>query len=193
MKVLLIKDVYKLGRAGDIKKVADGYGRNFLLPQRLAVLATEGALKQVQKIKSQAEISRNTQNNELAGVAELIKAVTLTFPAKAGDTGKLYGSITTQDIASALSEQIKTEIKRQQIGIQPIRALGEFTANVRLTMDLVPEFKIIVHREGESAESVTAKAEEEKAEKKKGGKGKEAPVSEAPAEEAVAEETPAAE
>jgi large subunit ribosomal protein L9 len=193
MKVLLIKDVYKLGRAGDIKKVADGYGRNFLLPQRLAVLATEGALKQVQKIKSQAEISRNTQNNELAGVAELIKAVTLTFPAKAGDTGKLYGSITTQDIASALSEQIKTEIKRQQIGIQPIRALGEFTANVRLTMDLVPEFKIIVHREGESAESVTTKAEEEKVEKKKGGKGKEAPVSEAPAEEAVAEETPAAE
>jgi large subunit ribosomal protein L9 len=193
MKVLLIKDVYKLGRAGDIKKVADGYGRNFLLPQRLAVLATEGALKQVQKIKSQAEISRNTQNNELAGVAELIKAVTLTFPAKAGDTGKLYGSITTQDIASALSEQIKTEIKRQQIGIQPIRALGEFTANVRLTMDLVPEFKIIVHREGESAESVTAKAEEEKAEKKKGGKGREAPVSEAPAAEAVAEETPAAE
>jgi large subunit ribosomal protein L9 len=196
MKVLLIKDVYKLGRAGDIKKVADGYGRNFLLPQRLAVLATEGALKQVQKIKSQAEISRNTQNNELSGVAELIKAVTLTFPAKAGDTGKLYGSITTQDIATALSEQIKTEIKRQQIGIQPIRALGEFTANVRLTMDLVPEFKIIVHREGESAETVTAHAQEEKeekAEKKKGGKGKEAPVSEAHAEEAVAEETPAAE
>jgi large subunit ribosomal protein L9 len=196
MKVLLIKDVYKLGRAGDIKKVADGYGRNFLLPQRLAVLATEGALKQVQKIKSQAEISRNTQNNELSGVAELIKAVTLTFPAKAGDTGKLYGSITTQDIATALSEQIKTEIKRQQIGIQPIRSLGEFTANVRLTMDLVPEFKIIVHREGESAETVTAHAQEEKeekAEKKKGGKGKEAPVSEVPTEEAVAEETPAAE
>lgn len=193
MKVLLIKDVYKLGRAGDIKKVADGFGRNFLLPQRLAVLATEGALKQVQKIKAQAEISRNTQNNELSGVAEQIKAVTLTFPAKAGDTGKLYGSITTQDIATALSEQIKTEIKRQQIGIQPIRALGEFTANVRLTMDLVPEFKIIVHREGESADSVTAKAEEEKVEKKKGGKGKEAAATEAPAEEAVAEETPAAE
>jgi large subunit ribosomal protein L9 len=188
MKVLLIKDVYKLGRAGDIKKVADGYGRNFLLPQRLAVLATEGALKQVQKIKAQAEISRNTQNNELSGVADQIKGVTLTFPAKAGDTGKLYGSITTQDIATALSEQIKTEIKRQQIGIQPIRALGEFTANVRLTMDLVPEFKIIVHREGESAESVTAHAEEEKVEKKKGGKSKEAAV-----EEAVAEEAPAAE
>jgi large subunit ribosomal protein L9 len=191
MKVLLVKDVYKLGRAGDIKKVADGYGRNFLLPQRLAVLATEGALKQVQKIKAQAEISRNAQNNELAGVADQIKAVTLTFPAKAGDTGKLYGSITTQDIASALSEQIKFEIKRQQVGIQPIRSLGEVTGNVRLTMDLVPEFKIIVHREGESADSVTAVApvEEEKVEKKKGGKSKEAPAT----EETVAEEAPAAE
>lgn len=191
MKVLLVKDVYKLGRAGDIKKVADGYGRNFLLPQRLAVLATEGALKQVQKIKTQAEISRNAQNNELSGVAEQIKAVTLTFPAKAGDTGKLYGSITTQDIASALSEQIKFEIKRQQVGIQPIRSLGEVTGNVRLTMDLVPEFKIIVHREGESADSVTAAApvEEEKVEKKKGGKSKEAPAT----EETAVEETPAAE
>jgi large subunit ribosomal protein L9 len=196
MKVLLMKDVYKLGRAGDIKKVADGYGRNFLLPQKLAVLATEGALKQVQKIKSQAEITRNPQNNELAGVADQIKAVTLTFPAKAGDTGKLYGSITTQDIASALSEQIKFEIKRQQVGIQPIRSLGEITGNVRLTMDLVPEFKIIVHREGESAETVTAVApaavEEEKVEKKKGGKAKD--VKEAPAaEETAVEEVPAAE
>jgi len=191
MKVLLMKDVYKLGRAGDIKKVADGYGRNFLLPQRLAVLATEGALKQVQKIKAQAEISRNVQNNELSGVAEQIKTVTLTFPAKAGDTGKLYGSITTQDIASALSEQIKFEVKRQQVGIQPIRSLGEFTGNVRLTMDLVPEFKIIVHREGESADTVTAApaVEEEKVEKKKGGKSKEA----AAPEEPVAEEAPAAE
>lgn len=191
MKVLLIKDVYKLGRAGDIKKVADGYGRNFLLPQKLAVLATEGALKQVQKIKSQAEVSRNAQNNELSGVADQIKAVTLTFPAKAGDTGKLYGSITTQDIATALSEQIKFEIKRQQVGIQPIRSLGEITGNVRLTMDLVPEFKIIVHREGESADSVAAAApvEEEKVEKKKGGKSKEAPAT----EETVVEAAPAAE
>jgi len=167
MKVLLIKDVYKLGRAGDIKKVADGYGRNFLLPQGLAVLATEGAMKQVQKIKAQAEIRRNTQNDELKGVADLIKDVTLVFPAKAGETGKLYGSITTGDIATALTEKIRHEIKRQQVDTQPIRTLGEFTAHVRLTMDLVPEIKIIVHREGESIETVTGHHEEPaKAEKK---------------------------
>jgi large subunit ribosomal protein L9 len=166
MKVLLIKDVYKLGRAGDIKKVADGYGRNFLLPQGLAVLATEGALKQVQKIKAQAEVRRNTQNSELKGVADLIKEVTLIFPAKAGDTGKLYGSITTGDIAAALTEKIRFEVKRQQVDTQPIRTLGEFTAHVRLTMDLVPEFKVIVHREGESIETVAHHEEPAKAEKK---------------------------
>jgi len=165
MKVLLIKDVYKLGRAGDIKKVADGYGRNFLIAQGFAVLATQGALKQVEKIQAQAEIRRNAQNDELRGLAEQVAGVTLTFPVKAGETGKLYGSITTQDVATALSEQTRFEVKRQQVDMQPIRALGEFTAHIRLTMDLVPEIKIIVHREGESADSVSAQPEEEKAEK----------------------------
>ncbi len=177
MKVLLVKDVYKLGRAGDVKKVADGFGRNFLIPQGFAVLATEGAMKQVQKIKAQAEVRRATQNNELSGLAEQIKGVTLTFAAKAGDTGKLYGSITTQDIATALSEHVRFEVKRQQVDIQPIRALGEFTAHIRLTMDLVPEIKIHVHREGESADSV--QPEPEKAEKpKKSNKAKEEPAAE---------------
>src|SRR3972149_4661067 len=174
MKVLLVKDVYKLGRAGDIKKVADGFGRNFLIPQGFAVLATEGALKQIQKIKTQAEIRRSAQNNDLKGIADQIKEVTLSFPAKAGDTGKLYGSITTQDIATALTEQVRFEVKRQQVDIQPIRTLGEFTAHIRLTMDLVPEIKIIVHRDGESAESATEHAEAEKAEKPKKSGGRKA-------------------
>ena len=72
MKVMLIKDVYKLGRAGEVKKVADGYGRNFLLPQRLAVLATPGAINQAEKIKSQAEVRRTEQNSELKGLADQI-------------------------------------------------------------------------------------------------------------------------
>ena len=185
MKVLLVKDVYKLGHAGDIKKVADGYGRNFLIPQGFAVLATEGAMKQVQKIKSQAEIRRATQNNELKGLADQVKEVTLTFAAKAGDTGKLYGSITTQDIATALTEKVRFEVKRQQVDIQPIRTLGEFTAHIRLTMDLVPDIKILVHREGESAESA-AEHETEKAEKpKKSGGHKPKEEAAAPAEEAA--------
>ena len=151
---MLIKDVYKLGRAGDVKKVADGYGRNFLIPQGLAVLATPGALKQVERIKAQAEVRRAEQNKELQGLADKIAGVVLTFAAKAGETDKLYGSITTQNVAEALQEKTRYEVKRHQIDMQPIRMLGEFTANVRLTMDLVPEIKIIVYREGESVEDV---------------------------------------
>lgn len=158
MKVMLLKDVYKLGRAGDIKKVADGYGRNFLIPQGLAVLATAGAIKQAERVRKQAEIRRAELNSELKGLAEQIQGVTLTFGAKAGETGKLYGSITTQDVATALSEQTRYEIKKHQIDMQPIRNLGEFTARVRLTMDLVPEVKIIVHREGEALEGTAETA-----------------------------------
>jgi len=153
MKVLLTKDVYKLGRAGDIKKVADGYGRNYLLPQGLAVIATAGAIKQAEKIRSQAEITRAQLNSELKDLASQINGLTVVFAAKAGETGKLYGSITTQDVATAIQEKTRYEVKKGQIDIQPIRNLGEFTAHVRLTMDLVPEVKIIVHREGEGVEA----------------------------------------
>lgn len=153
MKVLLLKDVYKLGRAGDVKKVADGYGRNFLLPQGMAILATPGAMKQVERIRAKAEIRRSAQNEELQGVAEEFQGLTLTFGAKAGETGKLYGSVTTQNVADALQEKVRYEIKRHQIDMQPIRNLGEFNAHIRLTIDLVPEIKIIVHREGESIET----------------------------------------
>src|SRR5215510_11666429 len=159
MKVLLTKDVYKLGRAGDIKKVADGYGRNYLLPQGMAVIATAGAIKQVEKIRSQAEITRANLNSELKDLASQIQGITLVFAGKAGETGKLYGSITTQDVATAIQEKTRYEVKKGQIDMQPIRNLGEFTAHVRLTMDLVPEVKIIVHREGEGIESEAAPEE----------------------------------
>ena len=164
MKVLLVKDVYKLGRAGDIKKVADGFGRNFLIPQGLAMLATAGALKQVDKIRSQAQVRRTEQNSELKDLAKLINGVTVVFSAKAGETGKLYGSITTQDVATAIQEKIRYEVKKQQIDMQPIRNLGEFTAHVRLTMDLVPEVKVVVHREGEAIEEVVETQAESPAE-----------------------------
>jgi len=159
MKVLLIKDVYKLGRAGDVKKVADGYGRNFLLMHGMAVLATPGAMKTAEKIRKEAEVKRAGMNSELKDLADHINGITLTFSAKAGETGKLYGSITTQDIAQAIMDQTKYEVKRQQIDMQPIREAGEFKAHVRLTIDLVPEIKVIVHREGEIAEAESEAAQ----------------------------------
>ncbi len=156
MKILLLKDVYKLGRAGDVKKVADGYGRNYLLPKGLAVLATPGALKQAEHIRAQATVRRAQLNQEMGSVAEVLSKVVLAFPSKAGETGKLYGSITSQMIADAIKAKTGISVERHQIDIEPIRTLGEKKAHIRLTMDLTPEIRIIVHREGESV----AEAEE---------------------------------
>jgi large subunit ribosomal protein L9 len=150
MKVLLLKDVYKLGRAGDVKRVADGYGRNFLLPQGLAVLATASALKQAEHIRTQAASTRDALNKEMSGVADILSKVTIAFPAKAGETGKLYGSITPQMIADAVKGKAGVEINRRQLDSEPIRILGEHKVHVRLTMDLIPVVTVIVHREGET-------------------------------------------
>ena len=158
MKVLLIKDVYKLGRAGDVKRVADGYGRNFLIPQGFAVLATPGALKQVEKIRQQAAEKRAVLNTEMGAVAEKLASLSITFGAKAGETGKLYGSITTQDLVSAIKAKSGIEIKKQQVDMQPLRTLGEHKAHIRLTMDLIPEVKIQVFREGEAEPSAPSEA-----------------------------------
>ena len=150
MKVLLVKDVYKLGRAGDVKKVADGYGRNFLLPQGLAVLATSGALNQIERIRTQANDKRAVLNKEMGGIAEQLSKLVLVFPAKAGDTGKLYGSITPQMVVDAIKAKSGIEINRRQMDSQPIRTLGTFNLHVRLTVDLIPTVTVIVHREGET-------------------------------------------
>lgn len=168
MKVLLTKDVYKLGRAGDVKRVADGYGRNFLLPQGLAVLATPGALKQVDRIRTTAAAKRAALNSEMSSVAEKIANAIVTFPSKAGETGKLYGSITPQMVVDAVNKKYGLNLERRMMEVQPIRTLGEHKARVRLTIDLNPEIKVIVHREGEmpalpEEETPAAAAEETEA------------------------------
>jgi large subunit ribosomal protein L9 len=177
MKVLLLKDVYKLGHAGDVKKVADGYGRNFLLPQGLAVLATPGALKTIEKIREKATVERALLNKEMSGIAELLANVELQFFSKAGETGKLYGSITSQMIVDELNKLLGTTLDRHQIEIDPIRTLGEHLATVRLTVDLNPKIKVFVNREGEAAKVAARKAEEKTA------------ASEAEQVESVVEET----
>jgi large subunit ribosomal protein L9 len=149
MKVLLLKDVYKLGHAGDVKKVADGYARNFLIPQRLATLATVAAVKQAENLRSNAAIARAKANEELSGVAEKLNALTLTFAVKAGETGKLYGSVTPAQIAEEIQRVSGLEVDRRNVGHQPLREIGEFKIPVRLTTDLIPNVKVILHREGE--------------------------------------------
>ncbi len=167
MKVLLIKDVYKLGRAGDVKKVADGYGRNFLVPQGMAVLATPGAMKTAERIRSKAAERRIVLNDEMSVVAEALKKLQLSFGARAGETGKLYGSITSQEVADAIQEKCGYQVKRQQLDMQPLRTLGEHTVRVRLTMDLIPELKVTVYREGEAEPSLPIEEPVAKAEEKK--------------------------
>lgn len=161
MKVLLLRDVYKLGRAGDVKKVADGYGRNYLLPQGLAVMASEGAVKQAGKIREKAEAERTRLNQELGSLAEQLQGLRLAFPARAGETGKLYGSITTAMIAEAIEKATGASIDKRQVDSEPVKSLGVHTASIRLTIDLVPEVTLLVHREGEPPESALEVEEEE--------------------------------
>jgi len=153
MKVLLLKDVYKLGRAGDVKKVADGYGRNFLLPQGLALMATPGAIKQADRIRRVATEERVRLNQELGSVAERLNGLQVIFPSKAGETGKLYGSITHMLIAEAIEKATGVQVERRQIDCQPVKTLGVHKARIRLTVDLIPEIQVVVHREGEPPES----------------------------------------
>lgn len=149
MKVLLIKDVYKLGRAGEIKKVAAGYGRNYLIPQGLAIPATSGAMQQAERIRVKATERRAALNEELSDVAEVLSGKTITFPVKAGETGRLYGSVSSEEIIKTIAANYEIELEKRQVETEPIRMVGTYTVPIHLTMDLVPEITVIVHREGE--------------------------------------------
>jgi large subunit ribosomal protein L9 len=146
MKVLLTKDVYKLGRAGEIKKVADGYGRNFLLPQGLAVLATAGALRQVEKIKAQAEIRRVNRTMSFKGWP--IKSPGRAFLRRQrGDTGKLYGSsLPGWRLHCRKRRGLRSSANRSTCS--PSANSANSLRTSALTMDLVPEIKVVVHRRG---------------------------------------------
>lgn len=172
MRVLLLKDVYKLGHAGDVKKVADGYARNYLIPQRLATLATPAAIKNAEALRQNAAIARAKLNAELAGVADTLNNLTLTFAVKAGETGKLYGSVTMAQIAEEIKKASGLDVERRNVGHQPLRELGDHKVPVRLTADLIPNVRVIIHREGEAIKQAAA------------------PAAEAPAEAAVEAEAP---
>jgi large subunit ribosomal protein L9 len=150
MKILLLKDVYKLGRAGDVKKVANGYGRNYLIPQGMAVLATPGALKQAERIRSSANTRRTQLNQELSGDAGKLAGKVLLFATRASETGRLYGSVTARMVADEIKNKLGLEINHRVIEMEPLRTLGKYTIPVRLTIDLAPELTVIVHREGTS-------------------------------------------
>jgi len=115
VKVLLVQDVYKLGRAGDVKEVARGYARNFLIPQGLAVVATPENLRMAEKIRARAEKERAEATARWQSVADKMQELTLYFPVRASETGKLYGSVSPRMIAQALTEELGVEITHHQV------------------------------------------------------------------------------
>ena len=161
MKILLLDDVYKLGRAGDVKKVAPGYFRNYLMPQGMAILATPGAIKQSGRIRKEGEVKRARLNNEMGGVAEQLDGQLFTFAVRASETGRLYGSVNTQMLADAISEKIGVSIQAKQIESQPLRLIGKYNVAVRLTIDLIPKIEVILYREGETPLSALSEEDRE--------------------------------
>ncbi len=159
MKILLLEDIYKQGVAGEVVDVAPGYARNYLIPRGLAVKATPGSLRQLENLRKQAVERRSEQSKQYSAIAEKIEGLTLYFGVKAGETGKLYGSVTTGDIAERLQEEIGLEIDRRRIGDRPLRELGNFAVPVRLEAGLTPSVKVVIHREGEDPLKAEAEAE----------------------------------
>jgi large subunit ribosomal protein L9 len=163
MHVLLKEDVDNLGLAGEVHKVADGYGRNYLIPRGLAVVATSGALKQAEAWQERAANRRAELRAEYEVLAEKISQVMLTFIVKAGSKGKLYGSITTADIADRLNERLGTDIDRRKVEGEPLRHVGEYQVTVRLNSEFQPQFTVLVQTAEQQAEARAAAEAEARA------------------------------
>lgn len=150
MKVILKQDVDKLGKTGDVVKVAPGYGRNFLIPKNLAVEATPGNLK-VSEIERLAQARRDQRDKQAAGlVAKEIVKLEITIRQKAGEGGSLYGSVTAIDIADSLASH-KIEIDKRKIQLdEPIKAIGEYQVPIRLHREVTVPIKVIVEAEPEA-------------------------------------------
>jgi large subunit ribosomal protein L9 len=147
MEVILREDVEKVGARGSVVKVADGYARNFLLPKRLAVPATD-ANKKIVEQEREAYLRREAKvKTESEDLAKLMSNVTLTFHQRAGENNQLFGSVTAKDIADALEAQ-KYHIERRRIQLEePIRTLGEHQVTLRLHRDVSVPITVIVEAE----------------------------------------------
>lgn len=148
MKVVLIQDVKDVGKAGQVKDVADGFARNYLFPRKLAVPATEAQLKKLaeqQAVKARQQAKAEQEARELG---ERIAETNLVFKVKVGEQQRLYGSITSGDIAEALSKRVSKEIDKRRVEMhEPIKHLGTFKVPVRLAKDVVPQVTVIVEQE----------------------------------------------
>jgi len=145
VKVMLTKDVENVGRAGDVKDVADGYGRNYLLPRKLAVPARAGVEDEARKIRDAANRREAKDRDEAQALAEEIGNKTVVVRLRVGAEDKAFGSVTNADIASALKAQHQVEVDRHKIDLkEPIKQLGEHQVALRLHRDVEAHINLIV-------------------------------------------------
>jgi large subunit ribosomal protein L9 len=171
MRVVFLQDVPKVAKAGEIKEVADGYARNFLIPKKLALLARPQAISQLET-RGRTEAREDT---ELTALAQQIEGKEVNIKAKAGAKDRLYGSITSADIAAELSKNTGLVIDKRKIELEePIRHLGSYEVAIRLAKDIVPKIRVSVteeeapkEEEKPAKEKRKAPPKEEKAEKEK--------------------------
>ncbi|MBF0586315.1 50S ribosomal protein L9 [Prosthecochloris sp. N3] len=151
MKVILRKDVATLGDAGEVVDVKNGYANNYLIPQGMAARATEGALKALETERKQQARKIEEQRKTARDLAAKIEQMSLTVPAKAGESGKLFGTVTSANIADALKAE-GIDIDRRKISLDaPIKSLGSYEASVKLFMDVSARLNVTVEAEGQEA------------------------------------------
>jgi large subunit ribosomal protein L9 len=147
MEIILREHVEHLGRRGDVVKVAAGYARNYLLPQKLALTVTDANRKQIERERKVAEARETEERQTAEALAERISHVELVIARRVGETEALYGSVTTADIAEALGAKgLEVERRRVQLA-EPIKQLGEYTIPIRLHRDVAAEIKLAVVKE----------------------------------------------
>jgi large subunit ribosomal protein L9 len=144
MEIILRQAIENLGSPGDVVKVKPGYARNYLLPHGLAYEATPGNLKRIQQERDRLNAAENERRSAASGIAEKLEQVSLTFSARVGDEGKLFGSVTSGDIQLQLEAQ-GFHIEKRQIDLhEPIKALGVYRVPIRLHADVKPEVRVWV-------------------------------------------------
>lgn len=147
MKLILKEDVEKLGDAGDVVEVKPGYGRNYLIPQGKAEIASPGALKQLQLLKEKAERRAELTVEKAQEMAERLETTSVTIPVTVGEDEKIHGTVTNQDIADALAER-DIDIDKRKISLdQDINTLGEYTATINLISEIKTQIKVWVVKE----------------------------------------------
>jgi large subunit ribosomal protein L9 len=148
MEVLLLKDVEQLGQTGEIKRVADGYARNYLIPRGLATFATPGAIKQAELVRQSDALRQAKELDKAQALAQELDGRSVTFQARAGESDRLYGSITNANIAEALEEQVGKEVDRRKIELEePLKELGMHAVTVRLAPGAEAKVTVIIERE----------------------------------------------